>query len=76
MTQLERQHYLEQTGDAPTDKIVVIDGERVVEYRDSEWEGPFNADLSAIAQNEMVECVGKVSSEQYRRLCEITGIEQ
>lgn len=70
----DRQTYLKQTGEAPTEKIVVLGESTVAEYRDGKWQGPFDCDVANIREGDTIEAVGKLSSEQYLKLCQTLGV--
>lgn len=76
---MERQTYLRDTDDENDVKgIVIIEADdddefRVVENRDGEWCKPFWMPESELQSHE-TETVGNLSSDQFLRVCEASGV--
>jgi hypothetical protein len=61
----------EQTGDAPTDKVVIVDSTTTLELRDDGWHGPFemnDEEIDGMLTSDMFEKLGKLTSAQVEKV--------
>jgi len=74
---MERQTYLRDTGDNDVKGIAIIevdtDEYRVTENRDGAWCKPFWMPYDELQAHD-TETVGKLSSDQFLRVCEASGV--